>query len=126
VRDVREVREEQGGESLGAIDEGVESVYTKDLGGAEMIGREPWKGGPVPDDAEAIEGSEGVVPDFMKEVERRIFQGKAKGKHAGVVEPRRLGEARKHLGLKLPASLHLFLSCEKGHMVGTSRVVVMD
>ena len=110
-----EVREEQGGEGLGAIDEGEEGVYAKDLRRAEMIRGEAWESGTVPDDAEAVEGGEGVVADFMEEVERRVFQGKAEGKHAGVVESRRFGEARKRLGLKLPAGLHLFLSCKKGH-----------
>jgi len=120
MREVGEVREEQGGEGLGAIDEWVESVYAKYLGRAKMVGWETRKGGAMPDDSEAVEGGEGVVPDFMEEVERSIFQGKAEGKHPGVVEPRRFGEARKHLGLKLPAGLHLLLSCKKGHMVGTS------
>jgi hypothetical protein len=126
MRDVGEVREEQGGESLGAIDEGEKGVYTKYLGGAKMIRGEPWEGSPMPDDAEAVKGGESVVPDFMEEVERRIFQGKAEGKHAGVVESRRFGEARKRLSLKLPAGLHFFLSSKKGHMMGTSRLVMMD
>ena len=115
------MREEQGGKGLGAIDEGEEGVHAKDLGRAEVIRRKAWEGGPMPDNAEAIEGSECVVPDFMEEIERRIFQGKAEGKHAGVVEARRLGEARKRFGLKLPAGLHLFLSSKKGHRLDTSR-----
>ena len=117
------MREEQGGEGLGAIDEGEEGVYAEDLGGTEVIRGKAWESGSVPDDAEAVEGSEGVVADFMEEVERCVFQGKAEGKHAGVVEARRFGEARERFGLKLPAGLHLFLSCKKGHRVSTSCLV---
>jgi len=99
VRDVGEVREEQGGKGLGAIDEREKGVYAKDLRRAKMVRGKTWESGPMPDDAEAVEGGKGVVSDFMKEVERRVFQGKAEGKHPGVIESRRFGEARKRFGL---------------------------
>ena len=118
TRDIGEVREEEGCKGIGAIDEGVESVHAEYLGRAQVVRRETWESGAVPDDAEAVEGAQSIGTDFMEKVVAREFEGQAKREHTRAIKPRRFGEPGKNLGCELPGGLALLFCSKECHMVG--------
>jgi len=106
--ELREMRPEEVSQGLGTMAEREQGIHAAYLARAGMIGRKPRECGAMPDDSQSIEGSHGVVPDFMEQVVRRIFERKAERIHAAPIEARYPGFARESLAGQLPLELHLF------------------